>query len=127
MEYKLATKSQARALFDRFFPPNSQAKYADPDSDEKAAQRLQVRSAAFAEQLPEDEFTTAELQGYLLSHKKNPDGAVKDLNEWIERERAERVRRKEVEQKARAKNKERAQQRMAAAQGARHGFVSPVV
>ena len=121
IEYKLATKSQARALFDRFFPPTGQTKYTDTDSDEKATQMLRDNSIAFAEQLPEEEFTTAELQGYLLSHKKDPGGAVKDLMEWIESERAERQRRKEVEEKEKLKSKERAQ-RMAAVQGARQGF-----
>lgn len=121
IEYKLATKSQARALFDRFFPAESRTKYTDTDSDEKAAQMLREQSTAFAEQLPEDEFTTAELQGYLLSHKKDPEGAVKDLMKWIESERAERQRRKEAEEKERLKSKERAQ-RMAAVQGARQGF-----
>ena len=121
IEYKLATKSQARALFNRFYPP----KYAT--SDEKD-QKLQDRSEAFAEQLPEYEFTTAEIQGYLLSHKKDPEGAVKDLQEWVECERAERERRKEVEKKEREKAKERAQrlQESRSAYGPSRGFGVPM-
>ncbi len=85
---------------------------------------LQDRSEAFAEQLPEDEFTTAELQGYLLSHKNDPEGAVKDLQEWVECERAERERRKEVEKKEREKAKERAQrfQESRSAYGPPHAY-----
>jgi chaperone BCS1 len=91
---------------------------------------LRDHRTTFAEQLPEEEFTTAELQGYLLSHKRDPDGAVKDMMKWIESERAERQRRKEVEEKEKLKSKERAQ-RMAAVQGARNvqgfgAFGSPV-
>jgi chaperone BCS1 len=48
---------------------------------------LQDRSAAFAAEFPDDEFTIAELQGYLLLHKKDPDGAMKGLKKWIESER----------------------------------------
>ena len=100
IEYKLATKSQARALFDRFYP-------LDREGEKNMNQKLQEYGTTFAAQLPEDEFTTAELQGYLLIHKKNPDDAVQYLQEWIGNERAERKRRKEVEQREREKAIER--------------------
>ncbi|KAF8624295.1 hypothetical protein AX15_005928 [Amanita polypyramis BW_CC] len=115
IEYKLATKSQARALFKRFYPPDQ--------GGEKRIDKLQEYGAAFAAQIPEDEFTTAELQGYLLPHKKNPGDAVQYIPEWIENERAERKRRREVEQRMREKAMQRAQR---AATAVVHGTFSKV-
>ncbi|KAK0185542.1 P-loop containing nucleoside triphosphate hydrolase protein [Armillaria mellea] len=65
----------------------------------------------FADQIPSDEFSTAELQGYLLAHKKQPRQAVDDVNTWIEKERQERREKREREAKHLEKMREQAKKR----------------
>ncbi len=65
----------------------------------------------FADQIPSDEFSTAELQGYLLAHKKQPRQAVDDVNAWIEKERQERREKREREAKRLEKMREQAKKR----------------
>ncbi|KAF8636095.1 hypothetical protein AX17_003800 [Amanita inopinata Kibby_2008] len=105
VEYKLATKSQALELFHRFYP---QSTYDSNEEKKDEVYDLKTLGASFAAQIPEDEFTTAELQGYLLSHRKDPEEAVNGVQKWIEKEREERKRRKEVEEKEKAMKGERA-------------------
>ncbi|KAF8636097.1 hypothetical protein AX17_003802 [Amanita inopinata Kibby_2008] len=128
VEYKLATKSQAVALFNRFYlqdechlpsyavksdlrmqltPPDSPRpvhppKLPEGSSDVTAANPAvmsmlstdrQSLSSAFASYIPEEEFTTAELQGYLLLHRKNPQEALQCVSQWIKEEMAEKKRR----------------------------------
>ncbi|KAL4947481.1 BCS1 N terminal-domain-containing protein [Aspergillus filifer] len=45
----------------------------------------QVKSWAerFASRVPEGEFTPAEIQGYLLNHKTDPEGAIEGAEDWV--------------------------------------------
>ncbi|KAL1693228.1 P-loop containing nucleoside triphosphate hydrolase protein [Schizophyllum commune] len=70
----------------------------------------------FAAQLPEYEFSVADLQGYLLRHKSQPQRAARGLTEWVQEERARRERerlekerkeREAAEKKAEARRKRR--------------------
>jgi len=58
----------------------------------------------FAEGVPEHEFSTAELQGYLLTCKKEPELAVQGVSEWVLQERKEREERevRDAEKKAKS-------------------------
>lgn len=116
MEYKLATKSQAVALFDRFYPRHDEMPEYFPEDSEKRsdcmnyttpinADELGRLSAEFSSYIPDDEFTTAELQGYLLLYRQSPREAVEKLDEWIKGERAEKQRRKEAEAEAAERRK----------------------
>ncbi|KAJ2936468.1 hypothetical protein H1R20_g631, partial [Candolleomyces eurysporus] len=60
---------------------------------------------SFADKVPENEFSTAELQGYLLEHKRNPLSAVEDVLGWIENERTQREEKKKREEERKAKAK----------------------
>ncbi|TFK27228.1 P-loop containing nucleoside triphosphate hydrolase protein [Coprinopsis marcescibilis] len=119
IEYKLATKGQASSLFTRFYPSKSmKLKGAEqsqtveyyalilPVSEKPRDFEDQIRELAerFSAALPENEFTTAELQGYLLGHKQKPEGAVNNLPAWIEKQRQYRKEReqREAERKAKA-------------------------
>lgn len=44
--------------------------------------------------MPPKELTPAEVQGYLLKHKRDPDGAVAGVREWIARLREEKAEQK---------------------------------
>ncbi len=46
---------------------------------------------AFADVIPEREFSMASLQGYLMTHKLRPVAAVDGAAAWVEKEMAERA------------------------------------
>ena len=123
-QYKLATRKQAWALYRRFFPESRFAGVAaevecgdrtnhnlryDPTSPDKSVHyndeteenpsRLSELANQFAESVPDDEFSTAELQGYLLTCKMKPLDAVSGIAKWIEQERTEKRERVEREEK----------------------------
>lgn len=118
MQYKLATKQQAWALFRRFFPesrfPGIRASTAVQDTDwadttsvdNKASSPLSRLADEFADLLPDGEFSTAELQGYLLMHKKYPSEAVSGTSVWIAQERREKQEREDRENKRKEKLRE---------------------
>ncbi|KDR78146.1 hypothetical protein GALMADRAFT_245173 [Galerina marginata CBS 339.88] len=122
--YKLATKAQAAALFLRFYPEayttllrEKEATSSDPEkkpasltSSEKESSLLAL-SDQFATSVPEHEFSTAELQGFLLGHKQEPELAVAGVTAWIEEERTERTERAKREQERKDKQKEKKESR----------------
>jgi hypothetical protein len=129
----MATKKQASALYRRFFP---ESRFADivakaegggvthrdqntaisherllngnngtTDTGENQS-CLSELADQFAGSVPEDEFSTAELQGYLLLCKMKPLDAVSGIDAWIEQERAEKRERAEREENRKEKLKE---------------------
>ncbi|KAF7325509.1 hypothetical protein MKEN_00399900 [Mycena kentingensis (nom. inval.)] len=73
-------------------PATTTPSAATPPPPPAPATILDTLAAAFAAKLPAHEFSTAELQGYLQSHKTNPAAAVAGVQG--EEEREERVREK---------------------------------
>lgn len=82
-----------------------------PDDDEIAD-----LANVFAEKVPEHVFSPAEVQGFLLRHKKNPRRAAAEVVAWAEQELLEKKERerkekekeeKEQEEKERGERKER--------------------
>ena len=111
IQYKLATKQQAIALFIRFYPEShttlkskENEKIISFSSPEEKIQAIRTMAEQFAESVPEHEFSTAELQGYLLTCKKEPELAVQGVLEWVLQERKEREERevREAEKKAKS-------------------------
>lgn len=126
IQYYLATKEQAKALFIRFYPISyttlSSERPSDSEDSEKKPVSLSLAdkesaikalASEFALNFPEEEFTTAELQGYLLSCKKEPERAAAEVGQWVENERKEREERKMREAERLAKMKERKEAREA--------------
>lgn len=119
IQYKLATRAQATALFMRFYPEafitlrSERSLTADKSTHLTPSEKrsfLRSLSEQFATAVPEYEFSTAELQGFLLSCKQDPERAVKQVAKWVEdeiNEKATRAKREE-ERKARAKEKKEA-------------------
>ncbi|KAK7050933.1 hypothetical protein VNI00_005045 [Paramarasmius palmivorus] len=123
VQYTLATRAQAAALFSRFFSdePSTTSVLTSTESSSISIEKMDIvddiigdpdatvdmLSEEFASAIPPDEFTTAELQGYLLACKKQPRRAVKGISAWIHRERIERRERKEREDLKRKKAQER--------------------
>jgi len=84
----------------------SPEKFSNPDTKDLAKR--------FAEQITEGEFSPADLQDYLLVHKKDPQGAVNDLKQWMagqhdERKRKEEEKEAEIRYKAQKAERRRRQ------------------
>lgn len=89
--FTLATRGQIHETFLRMYSttseeqakgvclPNSKLRAVSKITDPKMLEKMAGR---FAEQLPADTFSPAEIQGYLLMRKKDPQRALDDLEEW---------------------------------------------
>ncbi|KAG8975104.1 hypothetical protein FRB90_009646 [Tulasnella sp. 427] len=63
-------------------------------------------AVTFADKVPEGRFSIAQLQGYLLSSKRNPHGAIAGIEVWLgDREKEEAERQARVAKKAAEKAK----------------------
>jgi chaperone BCS1 len=125
----LASKQQARGLFHRFYPESHTTLKSKEDlTRPNKILAIQTLANEFAEYVPEHEFSTAELQGYLLTFKKDPEQAVEGILDWIVQERKEKADREVREAERKAKNLEARDKRDAnQLQGslARLGIVTP--
>jgi mitochondrial chaperone BCS1 len=136
VQYNLATKEQASALYLRFFRESQKTPPILPNTNLNTSTTsdfgtekpplplpsphtlLASLSTSFAAQIPMHTFSTAELQGYLLSHKHDPAAAVDNVAGWVEKEERERREREEREEKRKRKVRER---RWGAGNGAGNG------
>lgn len=102
VQYHHAAKSQATALYKRFFPISHCIPESAKEgiSDDEKSSLINSLADDFANQIPEKTFTTAELQGYLLTCKFKPEKAVNDAKEWADNTMKEK---KEMEEKKKAK------------------------
>ncbi|KAG5653244.1 hypothetical protein H0H81_001501 [Sphagnurus paluster] len=107
IQYKFSTKAQAAALFMRFFARDA------PANSEKNGITHSIAHLAtqFAAHIPEHEFSTAELQGFLLSCKKDPLGAVGCAEVWVAAELRDRHDQKVREEKRKVEIREKRQDR----------------
>jgi chaperone BCS1 len=80
--------------------------HVDPHDHNLSVDEVLALGDRFAELVPANEFTPAEIQGYLLKHKNNPAAAVDVVLEWVESMRAERKEAKEKEKTEAAKKAE---------------------
>ena len=104
--FKLASKQQAKELFLRMYRPDVDEKSKHPtkmqdvlpkvqdkETGRKSAvedPQMEVLARQFADLLPDEAFSPAELQGYLLVHKKSAAGAVAGVATWRDGRLAER-------------------------------------
>ncbi|KAF9267807.1 P-loop containing nucleoside triphosphate hydrolase protein [Marasmius fiardii PR-910] len=118
IQYSLATKAQAAALFMRFYEPPSTTPISITVTDEKSVavsaghgekcnSNLIQLADDFSSSIAPDEFSTAELQGYLLSCKNQPEQACAGVLDWMVIERKERKERKEKEEVRKRKAQEK--------------------
>lgn len=101
INFELLTQADARELFILMYQgsasceQHSKTKVVDPSVLANLAER-------FAKQIPDKVFSPAEVQGYLLMEKHNPESAVEGFQTWIfktqEQKKADKQRRKELEQ-----------------------------
>ncbi|KAH7339137.1 P-loop containing nucleoside triphosphate hydrolase protein [Rhizoctonia solani] len=74
VEYSHSTQWQAEQLFRLFYPLESDA--------EKGL--IDQHAQAFASAVPPQKLSVAQLQGYLMRYKGEPEQAAKDVGKWIE-------------------------------------------
>ncbi|KAF9466279.1 P-loop containing nucleoside triphosphate hydrolase protein [Collybia nuda] len=67
--------------------------------------RLGLLAKKFADGVPEEEFSVAALQGYLLKNKSQPEAAASGVGEWVisERQMRERLKREKEEREVKEK------------------------
>lgn len=75
---------------------------ANTPASEISATQLQEIAAAFAAKLPEDTFTPAEIQGFLLTRKKEPVRALGEVEGWSKETMEAKEKKKGVEEKAKS-------------------------
>ncbi|KAJ6462245.1 P-loop containing nucleoside triphosphate hydrolase protein [Mycena vitilis] len=85
--------------------PTSDAK--DSTAVVSPRQTIPLLAAHFASHIPTGEFSTAELQGYLQSHKTTPVEAAAGAAEWVVTIREERTAQEKREAERRCRRKER--------------------
>ena len=66
----------------------------------KSDEEIDALAIRFSDRMPSGEFTPAEIQGYLLKHKRDPESAVENIEEWMDSMRLEREKRKVGEKTA---------------------------
>ncbi|KIM31399.1 hypothetical protein M408DRAFT_320460 [Serendipita vermifera MAFF 305830] len=144
IEFRNASKHQAEGLFRNFFPSAEEIDIptevstptTTPPVDEKPkslkdtlpslesvvspgssldAARLAELAKIFSDSIPNEEFSVAELQGYLLKNKARPEEAARQASEWVIKERAMRERlareKEEKEEKERLLKEKRRKER----------------
>lgn len=82
VQYHLSTKQQVSALFSRFFP-ECRFGYLVRKGGKPTLAQLEEEFAAC---IPENTFSIAQLQGYLLMWKMQPAEAVAGIEEWVKSE-----------------------------------------
>jgi mitochondrial chaperone BCS1 len=76
--------------------------------DDSTTQNLRVLAKTFAKRIPPGDFSPADLQDYLLIHKKSPQNAVDNVTSWIEKVYEERKKKAdEVEAEREGRREER--------------------
>jgi len=130
VDFKHASKWQAEGIFMNFFlcrkasdpqaAAQDEGQSADPKDRPPMPTRkrtgmhavplideaeLKVLAKAFAEAIPENELSVASLQGYLLKNKTRPRECVKEVHEWIIKERETRIKLQKDREEKEAKEK----------------------
>ncbi len=101
IQYKLATQEQAEALFLRFYPESvleldlersdkAEGSITEKNPNQDIPTLLRTLASQFSSAIPPHEFSTAEIQGYLLGCKTSPCQAAAGAAEWVGSEIAER-------------------------------------
>ncbi|KAH8898944.1 P-loop containing nucleoside triphosphate hydrolase protein [Thozetella sp. PMI_491] len=94
------SKRSAELMFSRMYFPDADSNIptANPKEPQPSEAELKELALEFSNLIPDNVFTPAQLQGYLLNHREKPRLAIQNMAQWA----ADEMRRME-EAKARAK------------------------
>ncbi|KAK2127851.1 hypothetical protein NOF04DRAFT_1383565 [Fusarium oxysporum II5] len=56
----------------------------DHESEKKAVKSLQEQAREFKAKIPNLSLSPAAIQGFLLTHQEDPDGALAAVDEWVQ-------------------------------------------
>ncbi|KAJ7075288.1 P-loop containing nucleoside triphosphate hydrolase protein [Mycena belliarum] len=127
IQYGLATSEQLEQMFARFYPYDDAADaehgpsigcYFSASGARLSAVELAALARAFAAAIPPARYSIAQLQGYLLSRKNEPEGALAGVAAWVVAQEEERREMEALKQKRR---REAALRRVAEAAAEREG------
>ena len=77
-------------------PPSTPESASTPLPEEEKVPSLEEIAAEFASKLPDGEFTPAEIQGFLLVHKKEPKKALAEVEAWRDKLQAAKAAKSKV-------------------------------
>ncbi|KAF8217472.1 P-loop containing nucleoside triphosphate hydrolase protein [Mycena galopus ATCC 62051] len=95
IRYKLATNEQLENVFHRFYPGNDDV--ANPfglKSGGLTPLEISELAQKFAAAIPQSKYSIAQLQGYLVGWKNDPQGAVQGIPTWIAQQEMEAMQSK---------------------------------
>lgn len=101
-----SSSDSAQARSEKGVPPTPEEVHAiRPTSVPLSGARLAALGRQFGEVIPDEEFSVAALQGYLLKNKTRPEAAVSEAAAWVvsEREMREKLKREKAVREAREK------------------------
>ncbi|KAJ6610641.1 hypothetical protein B0H10DRAFT_1883311 [Mycena sp. CBHHK59/15] len=117
IHYKLATSAQIEQVFKRFFPIFPDVFESNSDEDDPAKHlshflpytehELNRYAAEFTLAIPAETYSIAQIQGYLLTKKGNPLGAVQGAHDWVNAQEEEKRMMAELKQKRKAERARR--------------------
>ena len=90
IDMKLELGLTTRDVNDQLFTSIFRSNFSDKESKGKEEAMLRQLAADFATKVPEDEFSPADIQLFLLRYRKSPAMAVQNVQEWVVRARAEK-------------------------------------
>lgn len=98
-------------MFDRFYPYNEESLpelgasigcyFSQTTGARLSAPELAALAKGFAAAIPAGRYSIAQLQGYLLSSKNDPEGALAGIGPWIEVQEKEKREMDELKQRRR--------------------------
>jgi mitochondrial chaperone BCS1 len=74
------SQRSAELMFLRMYTPDPT--HPNPDLDLKEGE-LQILALEFSKAIPDNTFTPAQLQGYLLNHRNSPSLAATEMTSWV--------------------------------------------
>jgi mitochondrial chaperone BCS1 len=84
IEFKLATKDQARKLFISIYYTELDVNDGSGLVDvEGGKSQLELQADKFVEEIPEDSLSPASLQNFLVLRRNQPDKAVCEIGDWV--------------------------------------------
>jgi chaperone BCS1 len=70
----------AELMFLRMYAPDESQSFSTPDMSRHELKRLALK---FGDLIPDNTFTPAQLQGYLLNHRDSPGLAASEISVWV--------------------------------------------
>jgi chaperone BCS1 len=84
IRFELPSQEELRDLFLSLYSDMFRNTEFSPKEQEKETARLNELAVRFAGCLPERQYSLAEVQGFLLQYKRQPEEACDNVKSWVE-------------------------------------------